>query len=250
MGLCTIQSGKDGSNVIINESIGHDLFAFLREKFPQNKNGLISEDEIDDECKETGWLMETVKESAAKSLSVGFNAAHPVFYMNNVVGHAESEELSLLINGIMNTAWWERAFDGDKSEGDTINGKFLCLRKDSMEHGILMPFKQIVVEEDKLVIDAGGYTFKIDCNSDNGVDFIGHRFDFISIYAVNNEEKLTVSAGDVDLGGSYTWSKEKYDVKDVESLEWFPNDNIEYRIAGDDKPKHVNHLYGAAYMVV
>lgn len=269
-----------GYNFVLASPIASQVMNYFCQHFPNNHEGFLSEsgmevkqdlesfflDNPDADWEEYGWdiLCHDSEHQAIVSKEKANGNWFPLYYGTMIIGFAFSKDTQLLINGLLISCFIDKALDfsikqhAENEEWENYvthadlsttgaEGKFLSLRMDSMESSLYLPFDELVLDENKAVVTYAGQTYEIAYKKDGGMFvFQDIEFDFLSAYEFTTDKTLSLHHGDVDLSGNFSFSNH---YKEVEYIELFCFERLEYRLVDEDDIDSVNHLEGAAFLI-
>lgn len=267
-----------GYNAVISSSISHQLIDYLCQRFPVDSNGFLSESQLHEDDFQGkyfddpdaywdayGWciLNHDQEHQAVVNKEKDNKNWFPLYYGNVIIGHAFSETYALRLNGLLISAKQDKAINihvptinedwnnyvSNLKETDAINpGKYLSLRMESMESSLYLPFDELIIEDNKVILIDGMMTLEFSLDKETSTLILEDniRFDFVSAYSFGSDKPLMLAYGETDIGGNTTWSSNK---REVEFIELFAFDRLEYRKLGDDDLSYYNNIEGAAFSV-
>lgn len=270
-----------GYQCVVPKTIARGLIEFLCTSFPQDSEQLCTESTLPegelfqsgDTYEDYGWeiLHLDSEHQHVVELRKASGDWFPLYYGTMIIGFVFSKEEADIMNAMLRSASWSKELSiNGKNTGmrqdlavqiqwheytlqhlnktKLLDGKYISLRRESMESSLLIKFDSVVIEETKIVVVDGSQTFDLPYNKEKDVViYNGLEFDFISFYT-NGEQALSLSRGKVNLGA---WIFSNPMDNDINAIEWFAHDRIEYLSKdGDcDDMKTIDSLEGTAFLV-
>lgn len=224
--------------------LSKSLIEKINIQYPAGDKNLLGED--DAEGVTQSWSIDTLDSNDEKNMNdhKEFTGFYPVFYSNLLVGHTFEPKYASLLNAIFcsmsfdsdvdiinnrNEAMLEsdHHFDFYLNQTDGVKtpyGKYISLRMESMPHSIFVPFDSIEFNFNSAVLKKGNTKEVI--SYDRETDMViwnGMSFEFLSVYNMNHVlDKKTVT---MEVSGKEI---------EVEYFEWYPENNIEFRLPDED----------------
>lgn len=281
IGLVSERTG--GYQCVLSKMIAVAVIEFLCKHFPLSGQGkLLLESEFPDEqefsegCtwEDYGWDLLQHNDGHNSVIKAHRESGQwfPLYYGQVIIGYAFNLEEASVINAMLRSAasnkliklsgmgtgnrgdlkysiqWGSYMTDNLENIGLT-KGKYLSLRKEGMSMGILIPFTNVQINENKLTVKYGGKTFDIDHNKDRDVvTYNGLEFDFINLYTFGGGF-LSIAQGKFGKGDDWIFSAPIRE--DIEFVEWFAYDRIDYREEDSDcdEIREITNLKNNAFLI-
>lgn len=241
----------------LSKFIAPSILEALCQHFPQVNGVFGSIDDQDDvlpyqpgmgfSFESYGWSLSAMGSPFQEAM----NPAYPVYLGELLIGLASSKNNSDMLNSMLNgLVWnevvsqlsrptgyrqdlaeqkkWQQHIERNKSKVKLSEPQYLALRCDSMDTPVLMPFDSIVIEKDAVVVSSNRKTETIRyLKSEDKYLYLGLKFDFFNIYSLSEPLSLNIQTSK---------SIKLIPIEsNVSSLEWFPEDRLEYFINDDDE---------------
>jgi hypothetical protein len=268
-----------GYQCVVPKTIATSVVEFLCTYFPQDNEQLLTEEELpdgqmfDSDCEHESYGWEILYLVAEHKDVIEIRKAagdwFPLYYGTVIIGFVFSKEEADIMNGMLRSAAWGKILDiTDKSTGmrqdlavqvqwdayinckmyqtELPEGKYVSLRRDGMDNGLMLKFDSAIIDENKLIVRNGSQTFEIHHKQEGDiVVYNGLEFDFINFYNIG-PGSLSMTYEERDLAGNPTGGA---DFGNIDMIEWFPKGRIEYRPNGADELASFNNLEGAEFLV-
>lgn len=282
--IALVSERTGGYQSIFSKAIATSIVEYLCTNFPLSNTGeLLIESELPDDklfsdgCvwEDYGWDLLIHDEQHDQIIQKERELGHwlPLYYGQLIIGFAFNKEEADILNAMLKSAAWEKQINinGEGSgkrqdlqlsiewknyvnqsnvSTELQSGKYVSLRRESMDASVIINFDSVVIEEEQITLHLGGQkqVLAYDDKKDI-VTYQGLEFDFISFYT-KGDGRLSISQGKFGKGSDWAFSSPIH--SGMNAIEWFPKNRIEYVVddeADSDDLTEITNLENNAFLI-